>query len=433
MKRIGLSAFLLAYCLISVTARAQWTEPVRIGIPGAYYYPQILAAGDSLHVVGTNIPGGDKIVYLRSDDAGDTWGDSRILSDTLNSTNAMFVRIVKDGQHVMVLWRSIMDSGPGPWNIGYALSDDNGDTWTEPLYVLNPGWDHILYFSASGSGPVVNVIVSRSIGYDLIFYTVRSTDFGENWSEPEILFTCLDIGVPDQAASEDFVHLVWPGNLNQSDYWETYYISSSDGGLSWSDNEIVTEDDESESTRPSVFAAADNSVLLSWMDLKYSPYWFTGDVFFRKSTDSGHQWQMESQVTANHHAKRSDVAGNRDRIRLAWEDEREDNGGRSIYYNESEDGGITWGNEVRLDLGTEESRNPALATSNAGVYVVWADDRCEPDSETCGGLYFTRREQPTPIPTVSAWGMLILALLLIAVGTATVVRSHRANLKIEGR
>ena len=130
---------LLFLIILYAFSFAGWTEPVRIGIPGGYQYPQILAAGDTLHVVGTLLPGGDKVVYLRSDDSGESWTDGQVLSDTINSTNAMFVRIVRYEQNLIVFWRSILNTGPRPWNVGYSLSHDNGESWTEPLYIINPG------------------------------------------------------------------------------------------------------------------------------------------------------------------------------------------------------------------------------------------------------------------------------------------------------
>jgi len=375
-------------------AFAGWSEPVRISEPGGCWYPQILAHGDTLHVVYENTNQFDKISYLRSDNSGEGWAEPIVLS--ADSSQTVFPRILHNGTLLMALWRNIAYyQEPRNWNIGFALSSDNGLTWTEPLYIINPGWDHILYFSASGSGPVVNVIASKRVSPDLIFYDIRSTNFGENWSEPVEIFRAAQSGTSDQVSLGSFVHLVWSGNFDQDDSWETYYTRSIDEGNTWLANEMLTEDDGKESTRPSICMASQSDLLLLWTDLKFSPYWFTGDLFLRKSTNSGQQWQSESQITNNHLARRSDIVGNADTIRLVWEDEREANGRRGIYYNNSDNGGINWGNEVRLDNSAEESRNPVLAASNGRVYVIWADDRSYPPADIYPGIYFRRYEEGT--------------------------------------
>ncbi len=422
--------FLLILAAVAITpAHAQWTEPVRIGIPGAYHYPQILAAGDTLHVVGTHLPDGDKIVYLRSDDAGDTWGESHVVSDTVNSTNAMFVRIVKDGQNIMVLWRSISDIGQHPWNIGYSLSHDSGDSWTEPLYVLMPGWDHVSYFSASGDGPVVNVIVTRYIGYDLFSYIVRSTNFGQSWSEPVELFRAAQGFRLDQATSGDIVHHTWSGRYTFDEKIEIYYMRSTDDGVNWSPSFALSDSDQYHSQLPAIAADDSGNVGATWMDFKYAPPGATGDIFLRQSPDSGSYWATEIELTSNHYAYRSDIMLNTDTVLVVWEDASLGFTRGSIYFRKSTDSGASWSDPYWLDGTQDESKNPAIAASNGMVYVVWADGREDPGM----GLYFTRLEQLPPIPTLSAWGILILALLLMAVGTVSVVRRHPPTLGVEGR
>jgi hypothetical protein len=369
-------------------ARAQWTEPVRIGPPGEYIYPQVLATGDTIHVVGTLLLGGDKVVYLRSEDAGDSWGQSHVLSDTINSTNAAFVRIVKNGPQIMVFWRSIFDTGPGPWNIGYSISGDNGESWTEPLYVLNPGWSHILHFSASASGPVVNIVVSRRISPDLVFFSIRSADFGESWSEPVEIFRAVMSSLTDQVSYNNMVHHAWGGFFDWDESGDVYYMRSTDGGISWSENTMLSEDDNETSRTPALCTQESGNVALSWLDFKYSPYLTTGDVLIRQSFDQGENWGLENQVTEEHRADVCDVAWATDTVYVVWKDWRF--GLPTIYYVSSPDSIHDWCNKQRLEDDPEESEYPVLAVTNEKVSVIWADDRCNPDTDICGGLYFTR-------------------------------------------
>jgi hypothetical protein len=374
-------------------AHGQWTEPVRIGIPGAYHYPQILAEGNTLHVVGTNIPGGDKVVYLRSDDAGDTWGNSHVLSDTVNSTNAMFVRIVKNGQQIMVFWRSIMNSGPRPWNIGYAISQNNGNTWAGPLYVLNPGWDHVSYFSVSNNANIINIIVSAAPGNQMIFYTVRSTNFGQNWSEPVELFRAAQEIWPDQTSINSLVHFVWSGRFTWEDYMEIFYIQSTDNGISWSPHIALSDSDQYDSQLPAIAGDNSGSIGVTGMDFKYAPPGATGDIFIRQSADSGSFWDLQEQLTFNHYAFGSDIVSKTDTIHIAWEDESQSVFRRRIYYMNSTDNGGSWSHPYWVDGTDDDSWNPAIAVSNGKVYVVWAEYRLDSGY----GLYFSRYQYQTGI------------------------------------
>jgi hypothetical protein len=372
------SVIILSLLLSAAPASAQWTEPVRIGIPGAYHYPQILAVGDTLHVVGTNIPGG---------------GNSHVLSDTINSTNAMFVRIVKHGQQVMVLWRSIMNSGPRPWNIGYALSTNNGDTWTGPLYISNPGWDHILYFSASGGGPIINVILSSRIDHDLIFFKIRSTNFGQNWSQPVELFRAAQGGRPDQTTVGNIVHYIWSGRYTMDDKVEIFYTRSTNNGISWSSSYALSDSDQYHSQLPAIAADDYGNVAVTWMDFKYAPPGATGDIFIRQSADSGSNWTAEYQLTFNHYASGSDVILDMDTIHVVWEDESQSVFHRRVYYINSTDSGANWSQPYWVDGTDDDSWNPAVAASNGKVYVVWAEYRLDSGY----GLYFSRYQYQTGI------------------------------------
>ena len=392
MKRIAIILLFL-----SAPAFAGWSEPVRIGIPGGYQYPQILAAGDTLHVVGTLLPGGDKVVYLRSDNGGDSWSEGQVLSDTINSTNAMFARIVKHEQNLIVFWRSILNTGPRPWNIGYSLSHDNGETWTETLYIINPGWDHILYFSASGSGPVVNVIASRRVSPDLIFYSIRSTNFGESWLGPVEIFQGAQSSRTDQISHNNMVFYVWAGRFVWSGVYEIFYIRSFDNGETWSENFRLSDDDSVLSRTPAIFTNGGYTVGATWTDWKYTPGWLTGDIVYRQSSDSGSSWASESQITFNHLADYSDVCTSEDFVHVIWQDYGMGITRRSIYYERSSDGGESWGDPYWLDGTDDDSWNPAIAASNGKVYVVWADGRSSPPEDIYPGIYFSRYEEGTSV------------------------------------
>jgi hypothetical protein len=100
-------------------------------------------------------------------------------------------------------------------------------------------------------------------------------------------------------------------------------------------------------------------------------------------------------VTTEHRAEKSDVSWSGDSLHVVWEDWRF--GLPTIYYVSSPDSVHDWSNKQRLEDDPEESEYPVLAVTNEGVCVVWTDDRCEPDTDICGGLYFTRLDAEVEI------------------------------------
>jgi len=390
MKRI-----IILLLFLAVPAFAGWTEPVRISEPGGCLYPQILAQGDTLHVVYSNNEQGWKIGYVRSTDGGDTWSNQQVLSE--DSSETVFVRIVENGAKLMVLWRNNdYYSGPRSRNLGYNISNNNGRSWSEPDYILHPNWAHILYFSSSGSGPVVNVILSSRINHELIFFDIRSTDFGRSWSEPAEIFRAAQSSLTDQTQIGDNLHFSWAGRFVWEGGWETFYMRSSDNGATWSDNIMISDDDQVLSKLPSICTDEYGNIALCWWDYKYSPgYWINGDILVKQSLDTGTTWSAEDQVTAEHRAERSDIFWSTDTLHIVWEDWRF--GLPTIFYVNSHDSIHDWSNEQRLEDDPDDSDNPAVASSNGKVYVIWCDDRCDPDTDICGGVYFTRHDQEVGI------------------------------------
>jgi hypothetical protein len=158
---------------------------------------------------------------------------------------------------------------------------------------------------------------------------------------------------------------------------------------------MLSENDQKISQLPAICTDQAGNVACTWWDFKYSPYQTTGDVLIRQSFDGGITWESEDQVTAEHRARGSDVVWLNGTLHVAWRDYRF--GNVTVYYVSSPDSIHDWSNKVRLEEDSAESNYPALAVSNGKVYVVWADDRCDPDTNICGGIYFTRLDNQVGI------------------------------------
>jgi hypothetical protein len=344
-------------------------------------------------VVYSNNHEGWKIGYVRSTDRGDTWSDQQVLSDTVNTTQTRYPSIIRDNNALIVLWRAYLHDGVYHYNIAWSLSEDDGGSWSDPDYVLGQNWQWSFYLTASGADSTINVMASWGYAYTMYFYNVRSTDFGQSWSEPTELYRAAQGGRQDQLTMGSVVHYTWSGRYTFDEKIEIYYMQSTDNGINWSPSLPLSDPDRHHSQLPAIAADDSGNVAVTWMDFKYAPPGATGDIFIRLSADSGMSWSPEQQLTFNHFAFGSDIVVQSDTIYIAWEDESQGLLHRKIYYIGSADNGMSWSEPYWVDGTDIDSWNPALATSNGRVYVIWAEG-----SEDSGfGLYFSRYDEETRI------------------------------------
>ena len=380
MKRILTIQIIIILCL-AAPALAQWSTPVRISEPGGIDHPQILAQGDTLHVVFMHSGSGRNIGYLRSSDAGITWSQEVELTNN-NVSYADYPRILILGSDLMAIFGVDLYPSFRRYNIGYCISHDNGVTWSGPIYIFSRNWDLMGQVSATNLDSTVTVIFKANMNPGVSYFAIRSTDFGATWSDTLRLFMVDGSSVPDQAAGNGIVHYAWGGRFVFGVPYDVYYIRSTDGGLTWSENAPISQVDGYISNRPALAVDEAGNPAISWWDFKYSPYQTTGDILSRWSLDLGWNWLLENQVTQDHFADFSDISWVGDTIRIVWQDWRFE--GTTIYYTSAYDGDGIWSQEQRLEDSPDWSTDPAIAASNGRVYVVW-DGAIEEY-----GLYFTR-------------------------------------------
>jgi hypothetical protein len=372
------------FALLNPATAQQWSEPVRISEPGGCLYPQILAQGDTLHVVFTHLGQRRGIGYLRSVNGGVSWASEVELSDILNTNSTEHPHIIWHNTEILVIWRARLSDSPYSENIYHALSTDNGISWLPNQRILNTDLDHIQTFTAAGADSLVSIfITARPRNPDtLVFYHIRSTDFGQSWSLPEEIMYAFESFWPDQATANGIIHYVWDGRFRLQDIVEVYYTRSTDCGLTWSDNVMLSSADTYLSEAPAVATDTLGNPAVSWWDFKYSPYQTTGDILARWSYDGGENWGFESQITTEHRANFSDIIWNDGTLRVVWMDWRFDQ--PTIYYSSASGSYDIWLPEQRLEDDPDWSSDPALVADDSTVFAIWYDERED------GGIYFTR-------------------------------------------
>ncbi len=359
-----------------------WSEDMRLTFDYAYSAdPRAACWGDTIHLVWwknyldslSNYR--DEIFYKRSTDAGETWGDDVLLSIE-NDDASVQPTVGVNGNLVHVVWK---EEHAG---VCYRKSTDGGNAWlqidTLPDAGLSEPWIHV-------DGINLYVISGAGTGFQMF---TKSTDNGNTWQPgQEVMHSCGH----GRITKMDTLMLVVS---HQDDPYavEIYCLRSTDDGQTWDDVQCVSQYDSISGQRPAMDTDDSSGIHITWYDYKYSPYPWTGDIFYRASRDSGNSWEEIDSLTVMHRAVASDILAEGNYLHLVWEDDRHGfNNNFEIYYRMSTDLGETWESEVRLTNASFHSRRPSLACDGDFLHLFWSDQR---DSGNTGPwmLYYKRKD-----------------------------------------
>ncbi len=174
---------------------------------------------------------------------------------------------------------------------------------------------------------------------------------------------------PELAVEPDgTVHVVWEDYRNNN--WDIYYASSTDGGLSYSANLLVTTVNSTDwQNNPSVDVDSSGTVHVVWEDDRdgnWSIYYansldgFSTNTKVSEDTLPGNQWSAAVRV------------GDTGTIHVGWE------GASDIYYAKSTDGGTSFGSSVLIndDGGNTTQGKVTMAVEAGGIlHLAWEDTR----------------------------------------------------------
>ncbi len=170
------------------------------------------------------------------------------------------------------------------------------------------------------------------------------------------------------AASGDTVHVVWRDSRDGNN--EIYYKRSTDGGTLWGTDVRLTNDTSYSST-PCI-AVQGALVCVAWNDQRSGE----NEIYGKRSSDAGEHWGEDVRLTNEGVlAGTACLAMTGSMVHLVWRDSR--TGVPQVFYKHSTDGGLVWGEDTQLSVGTANvyAYNPSVAVSDSCVHVVWNDVR----------------------------------------------------------
>jgi hypothetical protein len=222
------------------------------------------------------------------------------------------------------------------FNVGGALfvtfSTDNGATWHSPVLVSNTG-TFIRDVQITGDLTTGDVYIAGmdegggGFPHNDTNYIFKSTDGGNTWTNtytgtpfpgPGVTFVgyfaCMFLdgggywryeGWGEPAALNGVVHLVYAQQGTGSDPGDTYYIRSTDGGVTFGTPfKLNTDATTRAQWQPSLSAATDGSLFATWYDQRETDSCAKGNpavpcyrIWGRKSTDNGVSWLPDMPVS----------------------------------------------------------------------------------------------------------------------------------------
>ena len=369
MKKLiyTLALVLIVHCTFNIeNCMSQWQADVRLTNNPAFSGTNwnnawcITANSNIVHVLySDNRDGNLEIYYKRSTDAGISWGADTRVTNSIDSSVKPSVAF--SGSVLHIVWQ---DKRDGIFNIYYKRSTDAGLSWgtdsrlSNNIYAsFNP--------SLSVSGLNVNAVWDIQNG----IYFKRSTDGGVSWGADVIFASGADAHTPSICVSGTILHVVWVQQEGLGYGYDIYYKRSTDNGINWGTNTLLTNTSSSLWDPPSIAVSG------SIVHVVYSVYNISKwDIYYKRSTNGGTSWTGDTDlVNSTASAINPSLAVSGSAVHIAWFDARNTN--MQIYYKRSTNGGNAWETDTRLTNTDSNSVVPSIATAGSIVHIVWFDNR----------------------------------------------------------
>jgi len=140
----------------------------------------------------------------------------------------------------------------------------------------------------------------------------------------------------------------------------------------WEPDVRLTDDPSSSllCTDPGIHSivASGDSIHVVWSDNRDGNY----EIYYKRSVDGGLTWGDDIRLTSHDgDSKYPSIAVSGSIVHVAWSDYRISNSNTEIYYKRSADGGNTWGEDIRLTNTPIWTWQPCIIVSGSFVHMVY--------------------------------------------------------------
>ena len=240
----------MLYYTFSADGGDTFSEPIRVGTRDSIEDIQLCTYNGGLYVYVQDYDFDEEITYHylhTSCDGGLNWTENQIMVDYVIRNPDFTV----DGNGVHMVFASMPDEEDV--EIKYARSTDLGLHWTTPVSVSQGAGAYSQLPCIVIDGGLIHVAwEDNREGYYNIMYA-HSDDGGATWSG-DVRINDTFYGARAQLlADEEGMHVLWsqyhgddgwPASWFSGDYGIIWYKSSIDGGLTWSDEFRVSQNED---------------------------------------------------------------------------------------------------------------------------------------------------------------------------------------------
>jgi hypothetical protein len=334
------------------------------------YFPQVAISGYNAVAVWHQSDGSNFRIYSNySSDGGDTWGTDQIIEDNVGY-DGYHPEVAICGSNTVAVWQQEDDSnlriysnhatdGPIVWDSDQLIEDNAGYDGTDPQVDI--------------SGSNVVAVWEQWDDSDLRIYSNYSTDGGATWSDDQLIEDNVgyDGTDPQVAISGSNAVAVW--HQWYEGHARIYSNYSTDGGATWSDDQII-QDAEKDGNHPDVDICGSNAVAV-WTQHEEGIY----RIYSSYSTDRGATWSDDQLIEDNdgEYGYHPQVVISGSNVVVVWYQVH--NSKYRIYSNYSSDRGANWGTDQLLeDNDGNDGYLPKVAISGSNAVAVWYQ-WCDPN------------------------------------------------------
>lgn len=235
---------------------------------------------------------------------GSTLSDERPFITANNDTR--YPAITAEGSNVYLTWLS---REKRPSHVFFCKSSDDGNNWTAPQKISNPGGDCMPPTITAASGTLHLAWVDCGEVIEGELYYTQSTDGGMTWKKSAVIVDTMKSATnPMMTAHGDHVYLIW-----QNVATTVYFKASYDKGLTW-EKEVLLGDVGKHSCYcyPPALAVHGDTLTVVWNDLSgaenqksWFPFFGKADtstwissIICRTSNDNGRTWNRERTLAS---------------------------------------------------------------------------------------------------------------------------------------
>ncbi|MBK9334843.1 MAG: hypothetical protein IPM96_21195 [Ignavibacteria bacterium] len=177
------------------------------------------------------------------------------------------------------------------------------------------------------------------------------------------------------ASSGDTIHVLY-SDFSYENRGDLFYKRSTDGGTNWQPMKKINNSKGGFGS-PSIYCSGKNLGII-WIEGNDND-WYKSQVFLKRSTDGGTTWEKDVSLTdKNKRASFPVIAIQNDNFYLVWSDDKiidfwKGNIHRRPKLKISRDAGQNWNNEVSI-INSVKSSSYNIATSGDNVYLTWLDN-----------------------------------------------------------